>query len=129
MADLLSIIPKDTAIVKLKHPVTGETLTCDADDSEMFLEVYGKDSKRYRKVLADLLREKTGKKNSKFSTEQYDELTTEQLALCIASWNIEYEGEKPKYSKEKAMEIFDKIRWIREQAAEAIEDRADFLEV
>ena len=127
MADILDFIPKDTTKVKLVHPVTGEVLSCD-DGTEMFIEVYGSDSKKYRKIQADIARDRSGKKNQKLSPEQIDELVTDQLASCIAAWNLEYNGEKPVYSKSTAVEILSEVRWIREQVAEAINDRASFLQ-
>lgn len=127
MADILDFIPKDTTKVKLNHPVTGETLICD-DGTEMFIEVYGSDSKRYRKIQADIARDRNNKRNQKLTPEQIDELVTDQLASCIAAWNIEYGGEKPLYSKDKAIEVLTEVRWIREQVAEGINDRAGFLQ-
>ena len=127
MADILNFIPKDTTKVKITHPVTGEQLICD-DGTEMFIEVYGSDSKRYRKIQADIARDRNNKRNQKLSPEQIDELVTDQLASCIAAWNIEYDGEKPLYSKDKAIEVLTEVRWIREQVAEAINDRASFLQ-
>lgn len=127
MADILNFIPKDTTKVKITNPVTGEILTCD-DDTEMFIEVYGSDSKRYRKIQADIARDRNNKRNQKLSPEQIDELVTDQLASCIAAWNIEYDSEKPLYSKDKAIEVLTEVRWIREQVAEAINDRASFLQ-
>ena len=127
MADILNFIPKDTTKVKITNPVTGEVLVCD-DGTEMFIEVYGADSKRYRKIQADISRERSNKRNQKLSPEQIDELVTDQLASCVASWNIEYDGDKPVYSKDMAIEIFTEVRWIREQVAEGINDRAGFLQ-
>ena len=94
----------------------------------MFIEVYGSDSKKYRKIQADIARDRSGKKNQKLSPEQIDELVTDQLASCIAAWSLEYNGEKPVYSKATAVEILSEVRWIREQVAEAINDRASFLQ-
>lgn len=126
MADIFNLIPKNTNTVNLRHPVTGEVLVC-SDKTKMTIEVIGKDARQYRKIQADLLRAKIDKKNKSLSAEQVDEFSTEQLASCIVSWNIEYNGEKPALSIQKATEILDEVRWMREQTADAIDDRADFL--
>lgn len=114
---------KETTIIKIIDPETEET-ALDSKGKEMFVEAYSADSKKFRKVTADIARENEGKKSTK---KNNDKLITEQLAHLIASWNIEDEKGNVQLSIENAIYILDEYRYVRDAILETITDRKNFL--
>ena len=113
----------DTTTVDLIDIGTDEVLT-DSSDNKMFIEVYGTDSKKYRTVLANIVKANEGKRAGKKTN---DAILTEVLANCVASWNIEIDGEHLALTVDNATELFENSRVIREQVLEVQNDRKFFL--
>ena len=113
--------------LQLRHPATDELLF--ADDKEkrpMQIELAGSDSKRFRKINAQLVRRMQGKK--KQSTEDVENGVTEQLVGVTLSWsNIMMDGKELLFDVDTAKDLYNGQRWIREQVAEFISDRSNFL--
>ena len=114
---------KDTTVVKIIDPST-EEVAVDSKKKEMFVEIYSADSKKFRKISADIARENEKKKASK---KNPDVLITEQLANLIASWNVELETGHIDLTVENAIFVLDEYRYIRDQILETITDRKNFL--
>ena len=127
MADLSKLVPAETTRIKIKDPITDEIVLCD-DGSEMYIDVYGSDSKQHRKIVADIARKKSKKNAKNLTIEELDEILLEQSAKSIVDWNIQFGKDKVKFTYEKAVEILTALKWLREQVADAVQDRSLFLE-
>lgn len=114
---------KELTTIKIIDPAT-EEVAIDSKKKEMFVEIYSADSKKFRKISADIARENEKKKASK---KNPDVLITEQLANLIASWNIELEDGHKELTIENAIFVLDEYRYIRDQILETITDRKNFL--
>lgn len=115
---------KELTTIKIIDPAT-EEVAVDSKKKEMFVEIYSADSKKFRKISADIARENEKKKASK---KNPDVLITEQLANMIASWNIEVEeGVSLPLTIENAIMVLDELRYIRDQILESVTDRKLFL--
>lgn len=114
---------KELTTIKIIDPAT-EEVAIDSKKKEMFVEIYSADSKKFRKISADIARENEKKKASK---KNPDVLITEQLANLIASWNVELETGHIELTVENAIFVLDEYRYIRDQILETITDRKNFL--
>jgi len=132
MTDLSVIVPeKDTVEVLLRHPKTGEILTND-DGSEMSITLHAPHTKAYR--AAGFNKAQSYVKANKVKDGQVLDLSYEEMedanidlyASVTVSWDITYEGEKPKFTKKKAKEVYDKIFWIKGQIEEALSNEVAF---
>jgi len=124
MADLQKFAPQNDTI-------TVELGVDNDDGSPMTIEVYASYSKEYKSLVHKQANERIKKMNKK--KNQYlsvEELEASQLDLYVGitkDWNITYGGKKPKFSEEKAREIYTEIFWIKDKIEEAIQDSADFM--
>jgi len=103
---------------------TDEVIKTKAGEN-MFMEVYSADSKKYRKVLASLVSENEKRRTNKKSN---DEIITEVLAGCVATWNVETEDGPVPLTLQNAVDFFEANRTIREQGVESQHDRKIFLQ-
>lgn len=121
----------ETARIDVYHPVTGEALT-DDQGQPMWVEVYGADSARYRKIdqqindrnLQKALR--SGGRNA-VSTEQLVAQEWERLTHCISAWHIVVGGEVPPCEPARIREVFESLPWLREQVEAGMKDRSRFF--
>lgn len=114
---------KELTTIKIIDPAT-EEVALDSKKKEMFVEIYSADSKKFRKISADIARENEKKKATK---KNPDVLITEQLANLIASWNIETDEGAVPLTVENAIYVLDEYRYIRDAILETITDRKNFL--
>ena len=115
----------DTTTIELIDAGTDEVLV-DSNKLPMTVEVYGSDSKKYRKVRARIIKENDEKRSAK--KRSADAMVEEITANCIAAWNIEIGGEKIPFTPETAMKLFEQSRPIYEQIIEAQTDRRLFFQ-
>ena len=128
--DLKNLTPtSDTVDVTIVHPTTLEPLTND-DKTEMTITMYAPHSKEYKSILHHQtnkrLKQAQGKKKVDITAESIEEATLEVLVKATKSWNITYDGKKPKYSADTAKEIYEQVFWIKDQIEEAVADSLDF---
>ena len=101
----------------LYHPVTEK-------DTDIEFEVYGSDSKRYRKARAEAQRKAMLDPESKLST---DDLSAYIYARCIKAWkNIEEHEKEIVFSVEAAEDLFKRRLWILDQVAAKVDNRVNF---
>lgn len=108
----------------LLHPVTGDVLT-DDNSVPMTITALGSDSAPYKNEYRAQQQRNLGKK--KISPEAGERAVSEVLISVILDWNIQMGGEKIKFSKQAARDLFVTHPWIKEQLAEFVTDRANFL--
>ena len=114
---------KELTTIKIIDPATEET-AIDSKGNEMFIDVYSADSKKFRKITADIARENEGKKATR---KNNDKLITEQLAHLIAAWNVETDEGPVPLTIENAIYVLDEYRYVRDAILETITDRKNFL--
>lgn len=128
--DLKDLKPSsDTVEVTVVHPTTYEPLTND-DGSNMVITMYAPHSKEYKAAVHEQtnkrLKQAQSKKKMDVTAQDLDEAALELLAKTTKDWKITYGGVKPKFSVDKAKDIYDEVFWIRNQIEEAISNYLDF---
>ena len=128
--DLMNLKPtSETVEVKLVHPNTGDKLKND-DKTDMIITVYASHSKEHRAAVHEQtnkrLKAMQVSKKANFKSEEIEEATLALLSKVTASWDITYNGEKPKLTVAKARELYTEVFWIKDQIEEALADSLDF---
>ena len=128
--DLMNLKPtSETVEVKLVHPNTGDILKND-DKTDMTITVYASHAKEHKAAMHaqtnKRLKTMQGGKKATFKSEEIEESTLALLSKVTASWDITYNGEKPKLTAAKARELYEEVFWIKEQIEEALADSLDF---
>lgn len=119
--DLLQLLPVDCVDVKLKHPVTGVEL-------DATIKVYGKDSSVFQNAIKQRAKAQIARKSKDIDLEANDKDSIELLADCTQGWSGIAEGSKELvFSRDAAIALYTKYKWIREQIDIAIGDRANFF--
>ena len=129
--DLKDFAPKsDEIVVEIKHPINKEPLMND-DGTPMTIVIYAQHSKVYKKVQRELinkrLKEAQESGSKEIDYEQLEEAALELMVKSTKSWNITYEGKKPKLTEAKARQIYDEVFWIKAQIEEAAATSLDFM--
>ena len=128
--DLMNLKPtSETVEVKLVHPNTGDNLKND-DKTDMTITVYASHAKEHKAAMHEQTNKRlktmqSGKKAT-FKSEEIEESTLALLSKITASWDITYNGEKPKLTVAKAKELYEEVFWIKDQIEEALADSLDF---
>lgn len=116
--------------VKLVHPGTGELLTDKG--KHLVIEVYGKDSKQWKRAAKKIGRSLSVKYKKKVPPDAVEESLREQVAQCTFSFSdsIEWNGKKLECNPENALMLYKERTWIAEQLLDRATDRAElFLEL
>lgn len=129
--DLKDFAPKsDEIVVEIKHPISKEPLLND-DGTPMVITIYAQHSKVYKKAQRELigkrLKEAQESGAKEIDYEQLEEAALELMAKTTKSWDITYEGKKPKLTEAKARHIYDEVFWIKNQIEEAAATSLDFM--
>lgn len=129
--DLKDFAPKsDEIVVNIKHPISKEPLLND-DGTPMVITIYAQHSKVYKKAQRELigkrLKEAQESGSKEIDYEQLEEAALELMAKTTKSWDITYEGKKPKLTEAKARHIYDEVFWIKAQIEEAAATSLDFM--
>jgi hypothetical protein len=119
--DLLQLLPVDCVDVKLKHPVTGVEL-------DATINVFGKDSSVFQNAIKQRAKAQIARKSKDIDLDANDKDSIELLADCTQGWSGIAEGSKELvFSRDAAITLYTKYKWIREQIDIAIGDRANFF--
>ena len=120
--------PDARADMEVRHPATNEPLLT-ADKQPVTISLLGVDSDVFRageRKLANR-RLKQGQK-AKVTAEGVEAQAIGLLADCTVGWSgIEFEGAVLSFTRENAVMLYTRLRWLREQVDEFIGDRANFL--
>jgi hypothetical protein len=111
--------------VELTHPVTGRPLGAK-------LKLRGTDAPTYRAALLEQRRRRiefmTKSGRDRLDPADLDAEALELLAAATVGWSgMTLDGKPFDYSHENAATLYRRFGWVREQAAAAIADRANFL--
>jgi hypothetical protein len=117
--DLLNLLPSDSAVMRLKHPATGEEI----DGIE--LDIFGSDSRKFRELQKDAAKEiLSRKRGAEIDLDDNEAKAIKRLAELTGEIRGMEEGGKPVTD---AVYLYSKYKWIREQVDTFITDRANFL--
>ncbi len=126
--DLKDLTPKgDTVEVKIKHPISKAPLT-NEDGTEMTITVYAPHTSQYKSELFAQANKRINSENDKpLSAEELEDSTITLYATATKEWNITYDGEQPKLTKEKAKSIYKEVFWIRDQLDQTVSNYLNFM--
>jgi hypothetical protein len=120
-----------TAVMEVRHPVSGEPLLTD-DDQPISITVRSADSDEYETAMHDAQRSAARAAAQTDGIPDPSGTTKRAIAVlvrCITGWeNIIVDGEELDFSKSNAGTLLTKVRFIREQVSKFISNRANFLE-
>lgn len=104
--------------LELEHPKTGEPMG-------IFITVAGRDSKVWRRAIGDIAdRNKSRTRTPDMVYREDIELT----ARCTLGWrNMVVDGQPLDFSFANAKAIYERFAWIKEQADNFKDNRANFL--
>lgn len=120
--DLSTLLPKDTAAIRLKHPVTGEYLP------DIEITITGHDSAAFKNAIKTRAKAQLARTKKEIDLDANERDNIEVLAQCTTEWTGISEGGKELiYSFENAVKLYTKYGWIKEQIDSAISDRANFF--
>lgn len=124
--DLNDFLPTtDEVVVELKHPKTkepiGMSVTLYATHTKEFKEA------QYKLIDTALAKRAKVKEDYIPSAKETDENRILQLAEITKSWDIKQDGKPVKLSVEKAVEIYNKLPFVRSQLETALEEFEDFI--
>ena len=119
----VSVNANKGAVLSLKHPTKNTELG-------ITITLVGEDSGLHRRAVANIAnrRAKNGfRKNATLEEIQADNISV--LASCTIGWNdIQVDGEDWSCSYDKAVALYTRFAWIREQVEQFIADRANYLQ-
>jgi|TARA_R110000772_G_scaffold43692_4_gene100705 hypothetical protein len=118
--DLSSVSVKPYSSLTIKHPVTGV-------DTDIVIDIYGKDSDYYRDLWQGLLKKAADKK---VEEKDYEAESLDIFVMCTMSWvNLEYNGEPLECTPENVRMIYtnESFRWLHEQVLGFVGKRENFI--
>jgi len=122
LLDLGSLEATETATLELRHPTTGKAIPGAT------ITAYGKDSRKFEVLQNKSLRKRLKKRNSIPDPEDFNRENLEILAELITGWaGIVVDGSEIPYTKDNAIQLFERFKWIKEQVDEFVGDRLNFL--
>lgn len=104
----------------LTHPVSGVELT------GMRMRLCGADSKRYKAASRNVMTRRSRLRRPP-TGEEMEADAIDTVAACVLAWEgFAQDGQPITCSKRSAVEVFNKHRWIYEQADQFIQTRGNF---
>ena len=98
----------------------------------MTFTVYLPHTKQYKAVQHEMTNKRLQKMSSKkkmgLTSEDLEEISIESLVKTTADWDITFDGEKPKFSEEKARELYS-IPLIRNCIESGVAEAMDFTKL
>jgi len=136
--DLKNLTPKEeTVTIELSYvDKNGDRVTImneGKDPDPMTITVYLPHTKQYKAVQHEMTNQRIqkmsqGKKGVGLTSEDLEQIAIESLVKTTVDWNITYEGKKPKFSVDKAREIYA-VPLIRECIESGVADAMDFTKL
>lgn len=128
--DIANFIPtKDTVVIELKNPSTGEVMT-NPDGKPMAVTMYLPHSKVYKDVRHEQTNRRIArsqqKKKQTVTAQEIEAETIELLVETTAGWDITYKDEKPAFTKDLAREIYNVAPFITDQIFEGVAEAEVF---
>jgi len=132
--DLNTLFAAGTAVIELKHPLTGETLFDESEPAKpMTLTVMGKHTDEYkvmeREIGFNAMKRTKNLKVEKMSFDEFlaatkknDEETLKLLAGTITACNIFMDGKVLKHSHKNMLNLLsdERCSWVKDQLVEEL---------
>lgn len=128
MIDLKDISFADTAVMTVRHPLTGEELV--SEGKPVTITLAGKDSAEFAKTKRDALNRRLADRSGRQVTaEEVERQVIRGLArVTMEVSGLKYGGIVIKATDKDAVEsLYAKAPWLREQVDQFIDDRANFM--
>ena len=135
--DLSNLTASKTAVITLKHPVTGETLYCDDEQKEpMTWEVLAKHTSEFKKLASNMAKATKKKFGSKKLSEldedelvEFNDMLTQLTIDTTTNITVFIDGKKPKFSRGLAESILsdEQYFWIKDQVTVGANDTVNFI--
>ena len=127
--DLLDYTPKtDDVVITLE---VGGTILKNGDDSPMTITFYSPYSAEAKDIKHSMVDERIAQAEkdsiTTMNSKQVEELNIRGLAKNVKSWNITIDKKKPKLSEKSAIDVFNKVFWIKGLYDEAVEKSLGFM--
>ncbi len=101
------------------------------EETDVKIRLAGTDSSVYRNFIKRRAEErmKQGKKKQQsVDLDKSEREGCELLAACTLGWqNVSEKGQEVEFSKEAAIDLYLKYKWLRDQVDSFIGDRANFF--
>lgn len=115
------------ATLEVLHPATGQPMLQD-DGSPVTITLLGQDSRKWRAFVRQTTNRRLQSRKAKQTAEEIEAENTEGwVALTVAWKGIVLAGEALECTPANARMIYGRFPFIREQVAEFVSDRANFL--
>jgi hypothetical protein len=123
----LSDVSGAGAVMEVRHPVTNEVMM--VGDKPLTITLAGTDSAIYRKTEHAVSDRRLAKGPfAKTKTQEYESAVTEIFAACTLAWQgISLDGEELPCTRQNAVRLYTRLRWLNDQVAEFIKDRTNFF--
>ena len=119
--DLKALSPtKETIEVIVMDPRDMSVPFLNDDETEMTIELYAPHTKEYKKAIYAQATSRMKQNSDDIDFELLENASVELLAQITKSWDITYDGKKPKLTEEKAKEVYTEIFWLKAQVQEAV---------
>ena len=117
---------EEGAELEVLDPVTG-------DGVGVFVTLAGADSTAHRKATATIAKRRMtatkGSRNKGFDLEKFEAEGIEVLAACTLGWKgVVVDGTPLPCSRDKAIKLYTRFPWVREQVEGFISDRSAYLQ-
>lgn len=119
-ADLELMLPNGTAVIdeKTKRPVT--------------IKLLGVDSRKYQDLMHKVANRRMSRRaKSRKALTSSEEVDSDQLELLVkmtVDWfGLVLDGKPLEFTEENVRMVYTQFAWIREQAEDFIQDRANYL--
>tara|TARA_R110000744_G_scaffold117753_1_gene220170 strand:+ start:1240 stop:1641 length:402 start_codon:yes stop_codon:yes gene_type:complete len=123
----LAVMAEAGTTMEVRHPVTDELLTDDANGKPMTITLLGADSPTFKRAVSDIAQASQGRK--KVSAAEIERNTVNALARATLGWsdNWTWDGKPFPYTDENCRKLYAERPWLRTQVDEFIADRSRFF--
>ena len=116
----------------VRHPTTKRPLETEGGQ-KVTITLLGSDSDKYNDILNKIRRKRVeavrdGELDEVELTEVVMKEADDIIAACTLGWEgIDWDGEPFPFSHENALKLYKRIRWLRNQADEFMQERSNFF--
>lgn len=118
--DLSSAKVKPYSDLNIKGPL--------GQDTDIVISIYGKDSKHYRDLWQNAIKQAADSKSK--GQKDFEAMALDIYVLCTKDWqNVELNGKPLECTKENVSMIYgdENYAWIHEQVLSFMDNRANFI--
>lgn len=115
-------------VMTLKHPSDGSVLMTDEKKPQpMTITLHGLDSDNYAKHKHFMHARVIEEQGKMVDADELQRRNSESFASVTITWHLWLDGALVPFSKDKAIEIYTRFPWIREQIDNFVSTRKNFI--